>query len=122
MEFNVNTFIADWKNTKAYPSLSDLSARYGMTNAELAHKASELRGKGFDLVCRRHSRISDGDLMSMYRNTDRYPTSKAVAMAVGLDLEGLLVRVCKLRALHGTDMVPYRGVHKGKEKSGKAKS
>lgn len=121
MSFNMKAFIADWNDTKVYPSLSDLSARYAMSNEELAHKASELRGKGLALVCRRNSRVSDADLMSMYRNTDKYPTSKAIAMAVGLDLEGVLVRVCKLRALHGTTLVPYRGVHKGKEKSGKVK-
>lgn len=115
----MKAFIADWNDTKTYTSLARLSVRYKMSPSELAHKASELRGKGHTLACRKQSRVSDIDLMHMYRNIDKYPTVKSISTAINLDMSGLLVRVSKLRTLHGTDKVPYRGVHQGKVKPGK---
>ena len=103
--------LLDWNNTKTFKSTQEVAVAHNTTAKKLVDLVSWLRRKkGIGFCVRTESvSVSDAKLMKM---AGAGMTVAAIAASTGYGANTVSVRLSRLRAVHGTEAVPYNSRRK----------
>jgi hypothetical protein len=106
----IDLFVKLWNDRENYPEVSDVREELCyINNKRVLNIATQLRNENYQLIERGLSIISDEDLIKVWNDKISYPTIKDIGDRYHLAPRWISVRVSELRAIHGLEIIPYRG-------------